>query len=255
MIKDFLSRQAWLHDPWEGRRLSQKLALWLGAALIITLLCDRILLSHLPIVGWPLFVMSLIVIMGCGSILLLFIYSNVWGRYRLAERLTKSLRLQGDECVLNLNIKDGVLAAAIARQLTTGQVYGTANWRHERNGKGKLLYFMNRFQQLKLSQKITLETCSPLQTPFPDQMFEVVVFQESESLFLSDEVVPQLVQEIHRLLKPEGEYVILTFKRFERFRTLLKALGVGKCRFTRRLYTLFPPLKLLRAFKKTKPSD
>ncbi len=245
----FIQNRPWLSDPWEGRQLSRKISFWIGFALIFIVLCDQLLVPHVPMIGWPLWIICLLIILVGSSALTLFIYSNLWGRYRFAERLAESLKKKEGSAILDLNMADSVFAAAFARKLKSSQVYGIGNWRNERKGKRELLRLMRRFQALRLSKKVTIEMSGLLPTTFAEEMFDVVFFRESERFSVADSDLPQLVKEISRILKPDGEFIILTFRRFDTFRSLFKALGVGKCRFSYRLYDLFPPLRLLRGVK------
>ena len=185
--------------------------------------------------------------------LLMLVYSK-YGKFRHRDRMLAMHNWKGDEHVLDVGTGRGLLLVGAAKKLTSGRGIGIDIW-STRDLSGNALERTQQNLSLEgVQNKTELRSESACEMSFPTASFDVVL----SNLCLhniSDDVGRILAcREIARVLKPGGVALISDYKNTRHYARVLKERGLEVKRTGMKLWTTFPPLRIVKATKPAKQS-
>lgn len=148
-------------------------------------------------------------------------WASRFGKLRMREPMVESLRLDGDERILDLGCGRGYLLIAIAKCLPKGRAVGVDPWtRFDRKGT----LYNARAEQVE--ERIELHTADLHTLPFEDRSFDGVVSAWSLRSLASSEDRARAVREAVRVLKPGGMLLIVEGGWPGRYQEVLRLAGM-----------------------------
>ncbi|MCP4474453.1 MAG: methyltransferase domain-containing protein [Gammaproteobacteria bacterium] len=201
----------------------------------------------------PIRVLVITSIMAGGYCLILaalMLFGSLVGKKRLVNQLVNSLRLKGDERLLDVGCGRGILLIAAAQQLTSGgEAVGVDLWLQRYQSGNSEAATRENAQLARVDERITLVSGDMKALTFADNSFDVVVSSLAIHNIDSQEGREQTIKEMSRVLKPGGKIAILDQQYVADYRHTLLKLGWHGLRTLPRSFAMFPPVQMLTAVK------
>ncbi|HTO99988.1 MAG TPA: class I SAM-dependent methyltransferase [Anaerolineales bacterium] len=208
-----------------------------------------IFVSIQPIVAAALFIWGAAAGASMLVTALLMLWSSKIGKLRLRDHLIDSLRLHGTETVADIGCGRGLLLTAAARRLTTGKAIGIDLWQAADQSGNQAAATLANAETEGVADRVEVRTGDMRDLPFGDQTVDVVV----SSLAIHN--IPEragrvkAVQEIARVLKPNGKLALLDFQRTDEYIQTLAELGWQDVRTSGLNFGMFPPVRIVTGMK------
>lgn len=154
-----------------------------------------------------------------------FLYTTTRGKFQAWNEVLDTLRLRGDERVLDMGCGRGAVLTAVARRLTNGRVTGIDLWStRDQSGNSRDVTLRNASLE-GVSDRIDIETGDMRALPFPDGSFDVVVSSLAIHNIRSNADRARAVAEAWRVLRPGGRLAIADIRATRRYADTLGRLG------------------------------
>ena len=176
----------------------------------------------------------------------LMILSSRFGKRLVARRLIQSLRLQGDEHVLDVGCGRGQLLIEAARHLPRGRSFGIDLWStRDQSGNAREATLANA-AAAGVADRVKVETGDMRRLPFADASFDVVVSSLAIHNLPTTVDRELAVREIARVLKPGGRVALLDFRHTGSYARTLRTQGLPDTRRSWPNLLMFPPVRIVR---------
>jgi len=197
-------------------------------------------LAALIIVVWGLLAGTSLLITAA-----LMVWSSKIGKLRLREQLIDSLNLHGFETVVDVGCGRGLLLNAAARRLTTGKAIGIDLWQSADQSGNKAEATLANAQIEGILDRVEVKTGDMRELPFGDQTVDVVVSSLAIHNIPDRAGRVRAVQEIVRVLKPNGQVALLDFQCTDEYVQTLRKLGWHECSRSGLQFQMFPPVRVV----------
>jgi SAM-dependent methyltransferase len=180
----------------------------------------------------------------------LMVYSSKVGKVRMSEAFVADLHLRGDETVLDVGCGRGLLAIAVARQLTTGKVVGVDIWNEEDLSDNSLAAAQTNVAAAGVASRVEIKSADMRKLPLLDAAVDLVV--SSLALHCLDDREERTValREFARVLKAGGRLAIVDSGRTAALVEDLRGLDWQDVERSSPGYALFPPARRVVARKR-----
>jgi arsenite methyltransferase len=179
----------------------------------------------------------------------LMILSSRFGKRFVACRLIQSLRLQGDEHVLDVGCGRGQLLIEAARHLPRGRSFGIDLWStRDQSGNARDATLANA-AAAGLADRVNVKTGDMRRLPFADASFDAVVSSLAIHNLPTTADREQAVREIARVLKPGGRVALLDFRHTGSYARTLRTQGLPDTQRSWPNLLMFPPVRIVRAHR------
>ena len=138
-----------------------------------------------------------------------YIYSTRRGKFRVWSELLHSLRLRGDEQVLDMGCGRGAVLSMAAKHLDRGHAFGLDLWSSADQSGNSPKATLRNLEIEGVKERCTVETGNMMTVPFPDAMFDLVVsslaihnIKDRAGRFMA-------LDEAFRVLRPGGRLMIV----------------------------------------------
>jgi SAM-dependent methyltransferase len=159
-------------------------------------------------------------------------HTTLRGKFLVWAELLDSLRLRGDERILDLGCGRGAVLLLAAQHLTTGQAVGVDVWRNiDQSGNSAEATRRNAIA-LGVADRVELHTADMTALPFEDNSFDVVVSSLAIHNIRGLAGRTKAVDEAVRVLRPGGRLMIADIRGIRHHEAHLARIGM--CDVSRR---------------------
>ena len=185
---------------------------------------------------------------------LLMVWSSKFGKLRKREMLIESLRLKGNETVLDVGCGRGLLLNEAAKHLLNGKAIGIDLWQTMDQSGNKPEVTWENARAEGVAERVEIKTGDMRELPLPDASVDAVVASLSIHNVPTKEGRAKAIQEIHRVLKPGGQIALLDFMATDEYFATLRSIGWKDVQVSRLSFWMFPPVRVVSGRKPAIPS-
>ncbi len=161
-----------------------------------------------------------------GAIFASYLHSTLRGKFLVWAKLLESLKLQGDERILDLGCGRGAVVLMAAQFLTTGKAVGVDLWRTmDQSGNSIEATRRNAIAE-GVADRVELHTADMQALPFPNDSFDVIVSSMAIHNISGTAGRKKAVEEAARVLRPGGRLMIADIRGTGAYQEQLTALGM-----------------------------
>lgn len=154
-----------------------------------------------------------------------FLWRNRTGKLQWRDQIVDQLQLQGDEQVLDVGCGSGLLLLRLAKKLTTGRGMGIDLWNEQDKTGTAITTTEENARREGVAEKVELHTGDMRELPFENNRFDMVVSSWAIHNIPDAAGRQQAIQQIHRVLKPNGRLVIVDISYVSEYQAELERLG------------------------------
>jgi arsenite methyltransferase len=147
------------------------------------------------------------------------------GKLWLRDRIIKQLPLAGDEQVLDVGCGRGLMLLGLAKKLTTGRGVGIDLWQVQDQSGNAITTTEENARREGVAEKVELHTGDMRELPFESNRFDIVVSSWAIHNIPDAAGRQQAIQQIDRVLKPNGRLVIVDISYVSDYLAELQRLG------------------------------
>ena len=185
---------------------------------------------------------------------LLMVWSSKAGKLRKREMLIESLRLKGNETVLDVGCGRGLLLNEAAKHLPNGKAIGVDLWQTMDQSGNKPEVTWENARAEGVAERVEIKTGDMRELPLPDASVDAVVASLSIHNIPNKEGRAKAIQEIHRVLKPGGQIALLDFMATDEYFATLRSIGWKDVQVSGLIFWMFPPVRVVSGRKPAMPS-
>ena len=200
------------------------------------------------------------VLVGLGSVPLLIgtwyaglggaiIWSSRIGKLRERDRLLDTLRLRGDERVLDVGCGRGLLLIGAAKRLPRGRAVGIDHWSQVDQADNSESATRRNAEIEGVADRVEICSGDMQRLPFENASFEAVVASQAIHNIEEREGRREALGEIVRVLKPGGRVAVMDFFFVEQFAEDLRAFGMQEVQVSAPSLWMYPTFRTLTASK------
>ncbi len=156
---------------------------------------------------------------------LAMLYGSKVGKLRLRDQLITKLQLRGDEQVLDVGCGRGLMLLGMAGKLTTGRAVGIDLWQTQDQSGNAITTTEENARREGVAERVELHTGDMRELPFNDNHFDVIVSSWAIHNIPAAVGRQKAIQQIARVLKPQGRLVIVDISYVSEYRAELQRLG------------------------------
>ncbi|HXD10106.1 MAG TPA: class I SAM-dependent methyltransferase [Anaerolineales bacterium] len=180
---------------------------------------------------------------------LLMVWSSKVGKLRQREMLIASLKLKGNETVLDVGCGRGLLLNEAAKHLPHGKAIGVDLWQTMDQSGNKPEVTLENARAEGVAERVEVRTGDMRELPLPDGSVDAVVASLSIHNIPTKEGRAKAIQEIHRVLKPGGQIGLLDFMATDEYLAAFQALGWEMIDRSGSSFWIFPPVRVVSGRK------
>jgi ubiquinone/menaquinone biosynthesis C-methylase UbiE len=161
------------------------------------------------------------------GILGLYLHGTLRGKFVLWVGLLDSLRLRGDERILDIGCGRGAVLLMAAQHLTKGRAVGVDLWRTlDQSGNSAAVTQRNAVAE-GVAERVELHTADMQALPFEDNSFDLVVSSLAIHNISGQAGREKAIGEAVRVLRPGGRVVIVDVRGTRQYQAELEKRGMA----------------------------
>lgn len=220
----------------------------LGATLAGFVL-NAILASSVPLIAQILLGIGLLNGVSELGVAGLMLRSSKIGKLKMRDELLDSLKLRGDEQVLDAGCGRGLLLIGAAKRLTSGKAVGMDIWQEVDQSGNSAEATRHNAEAEGVSGKIDVRSGDMRLIPFEDKTFDVVVSSMAIHNIYDQAEREKALAEIARVLKPGGRVAIIDFMNTRQYADYWKQHGIPDAKVSGIRWGMFPPVRIVTGTK------
>lgn len=174
-------------------------------------------------------------------------WSSSSGKLQERDLMLESLEWRGDEQVLDVGCGRGLMMIGAAKRLTTGRAVGVDVWRSADLSDNWSEAVWDNARAEGVEDRIDVRDGDMRQLPFADASFDVVLSSLALTSLSKDADRRQAIDEITRVLRPDGRVALLESSGTKRYEEAFRAAGFRKVERSGYRLRIFPPARVVVA--------
>lgn len=180
---------------------------------------------------------------------LYMVYSSKVGKYKMRDKILKSLSIHGNEIALDVGCGRGLMLNGIASNLSAGIAYGIDIW-NKKDQSGNTYDTVIRNARIEGTEsKIKVINADMRKMPFDDEYFDIIVSSLAIHNLKNDEERKNALIEVSRVAKKGCQLAILDIAHVDCYANILSGQGFIVTEIYKHQFQMFPPAKVLIARK------
>ena len=185
----------------------------------------------------------------CLAEMVYMIYSSKKGKKKVIETIIDDLKLSGSEYVLDVGCGSGMMLVETAKRLDKGKAIGIDIWQKKDQSNNSIGFALSNLHVENVHSRTELLTADMREMPFHDGAFDAAISCLAIHNLPRQEERLKSIQEIDRVVKPGGKIALIDFQHIEETKSALLELGWENVKVSKRHFSMFPPVKLIRGTK------
>lgn len=174
---------------------------------------------------------------------LFMMYSSYVSKKRLASAMIEKLAIMGDERILDLGCGSGLFLIEAAKKLTTGKAIGLDIWQTKDQSQNTPDKTVANIEVENVSEQVCLTQSYMQRLPFKSGTFDIIISNLAIHNIPDEAERNQVLQEIVRVMKPNGKVIISDFMNTKQYWAQLNQLLPGKVALSSSFFSVFPPVR------------
>lgn len=159
-----------------------------------------------------------------------FVYTSLYGKYKIIHHVVESLNISSDSKVLDLGTGHGAVLLEVAYKLKKpGEVIGIDIWQSADQSSNSQAATLQNIKQAQVGEVAKVKTADMTELPFNDNEFDYVFASLAIHNIKPKSRRKLAINEALRVLKHGGKLVIMDMEHIGEFKRLLSQYG---CRVT-----------------------
>ena len=154
------------------------------------------------------------------------VWSSLFGKMRVRDRLVNALALTGGERVLDAGCGRGLALIGAAKKLTTGKAVGIDLWSAKDLSNNNPDATCANAAAEGVADRVEVDTGDITKLPFPDASFDAIISLTVIHNIPSRDGRDQALRELARVLKPGGRMAIFDIQHPFRYMRVLRDAGL-----------------------------
>ncbi len=201
-------------------------------------------ISSSVLLGWGLW--ALVLGFGVAGLML---YSSKIGKIRVRDKLLDTLRLRGDEDVLDLGCGSGLMLLGAAARAPAGTATGIDLWRARDQAGSTRQQCLTNAERLGVSERVRLTDGDMTDLPFPDGSFDLVLACLAIHNLHPTARRENAIGEAIRVLRPGGQLAVIDIAGTRSYLSTASNAGMRNPRRSGYVLGIFPPTRIITATK------
>jgi SAM-dependent methyltransferase len=155
------------------------------------------------------------------------LWSSLWGKKRVCDRLVAALALSGDERVLDAGCGRGLALIGCAKKLTTGTAIGVDLWAAKDLSNNNPQATLANAIAEGVASRVMVKTGDITKLPFADASFDAIISMTVLHNIPSRDARDLALRELVRVLKPGGRIALFDILHTSRYAEALQGLGMS----------------------------
>ncbi|MGH9077570.1 MAG: class I SAM-dependent methyltransferase [Acidimicrobiales bacterium] len=214
----------------------------LGVAGVVLVVVDAAVTASSVLLGWGLW--ALVVGFGVAGLML---YSSKVGKVRVRDRLLDSLKLCGDEDVLDLGCGSGLMLIGAATQTPAGTATGIDLWRTRDQAGSTRVQCLTNARRVGVHDRVRLIDGDMTDLPLPDSSIDVVLACLAIHNLHPAARREKAVREAARVLRPGGRLAFIDIAGTRSYVSSAADAGLRDPRRSGYVLGIFPPARIVTA--------
>ena len=179
------------------------------------------------------------------TLAILMLYSSKSGKLKQRDKLIDSLNIKGDETILDLGCGKGLLLIAAAKKLTSGKAVGVDIWKDTDLSKNNPDTTTRNAVLENVAERVEVKTADMRDLPFDDESIDIITASMAVHNIKNKEERRKALQEINRVLRPEGKIAIIDFKHTSEYAAAFREMGRSNIAVSGLKFGMFPPVRIV----------
>ncbi len=216
----------------------------LGVVGVGLLIASTTVLSSSVLLGWGVWAL----VFGFG-VAAPMVYSSKVGKIRVRDRLLETLRLRGNEDVLDLGCGSGLMLLGAAGQTPAGSATGIDLWRTRDQAGSSRKQCLSNAERLGVREAVRLIDGDMAELPFADASFDVVLACLAIHNLHPSTRRERAIAEAARVLRPGGQLAVIDIAGSGSYVATAGKAGMRGLRRSGYVLGIFPPARIVTATK------
>lgn len=178
------------------------------------------------------------------------LFSSIWGKGKVFQKMIKRMDIKGDEVVLDLGCGQGWFLTLIAPYLSKGRAIGLDSWQKKDLSRNSRDQVLSNLEKRKLNEKVDILDGDMRKIPLEDESIDVITASLSIHNLSNFDERKKVLAEISRVLKPNGRIVLMDFQKVQEYQEFFcQTLKWPDIDLSKKQWWMFPPTRILTVQK------
>ncbi len=177
------------------------------------------------------------------------LWSSKYGKLLASRHLIRHLEIKDHENILDVGCGRGLLLIEAAKRLKSGKAIGVDRWQSRDLSGNKAEVALANARAENVAERVEIRTGDMRSLPIENEYVEIVVSSLAIHNIPTREGRIQAIEEIARVLKPEGRVALLDLHCTQEYAETLRRLGWSHVERSGRIFLFLHPVRIVYGTK------